>query len=85
MTRGPRDHRVQHGDHAPANRRTQINMLFSSKYFPTITIGNSTSRISTLFIGVHSNTACQHGIYLQMTKQYCLSKMGKQYCCKHTV
>lgn len=28
-TRGLRDHRVQHGDHAPANRRTQINMLFS--------------------------------------------------------
>ena len=57
-TRGLRDHHVQHDDHAPAKYRTQINMLFSDKYFPAITIEISTQKNATLFIGVHSNTAC---------------------------
>ena len=31
MTRGIYDHRVQHGNHAPAKLGTQINMLFFGK------------------------------------------------------
>ena len=58
MIRGLRDQRVQHDDHAPDKLGTQINMLFSSKYLPVIARPNSTQRNATLFIGVHSNTAC---------------------------
>ena len=58
MTRGLRDHRVQHGNHAPANRRTQINTLFSSKCLPAILSDNLAQRAATRAIGVHSNTAC---------------------------
>ena len=31
MTHGLCDHRVQHGNHAPAKHRAQINMLLSQK------------------------------------------------------
>ena len=58
MTRGPRDHRVQHDDHALTELRTQINMLFSSKYLPAISIENLIQRTATRAIGVLSNTAC---------------------------
>ena len=56
-TRGLRDHRVEHSNHAPAKIGTQINMLFSSKYLPAISIENLTQRTATRAIGVHSNTA----------------------------
>jgi hypothetical protein len=72
-TRGLRDHRVEHSNHGPAKLGTQINMLFSSKLFQNVDHEISTSRAATLAFGVQSNTACEHGIYLQMTQQYCLS------------
>jgi len=39
-------------------------MLFSSKYLLAISIENLTQGTATRAIGVHSNTACQHGIHL---------------------
>ena len=57
MTRGLRDHLVKHGNHAPAEIGTQINMLFSSKLFQNVDHEISTSRAATLAIGVQSNTA----------------------------
>ena len=58
MTRGLRDHRVQHYNHAPTKIRTQINMLFYSKLFQNVDHEISTQRTLTLAIGVQSNTAC---------------------------
>ena len=57
-TRGLRDRRVEHSNHAPAKIRTQINMLFYSKLFQNVDHEISTSRAATLAIGVDSNTAC---------------------------
>jgi len=57
-TRGLRDHRVEHSNHAPAKIGTQINMLFSSKLFQNLDHEISTLRAATLTIGVQSNTAC---------------------------
>ena len=58
MKRRLNDHLVQHGNHALAKLRTQINTLFSSKYLPAISIENLIQRTATRAIGVQSNTAC---------------------------
>ena len=58
MTRGLRNHRVQHCNHAPAKLGTQINMLLSRKYSGNVIDKIPTLRATALAIGVHSNTAC---------------------------
>ena len=57
-TRGLRDHRVEHNNHAPAKIGTQINMLFSSKLFQNEDHEISTQRTATRAIGVRSIIAC---------------------------
>ena len=57
-TRGLRDRRVEHSNHAPAKIRTQINMLFYSKLFQNVDHEISTSRTATRAIVVQPNSTC---------------------------